>query len=84
MLYNEDQYSQFEILDISKHEKLSLVIFDGPEILKDFEPGGCYLYVGEVNNMKAHVAIAFPDGKIKWGYHEDNFRVIPEDDSFVW
>lgn len=83
-MYSKEQYLQFEILEISKHKALSQVIFDGVINLDEFKEGDVCLYLGEIPNMLAHVAVATRDGKVKWGYHEDNFRVIPEDDSFVW
>lgn len=43
-----------------------------------FHPGDVVLYLGEVANMNSHGVFVDRNGKIVWGYHIHNFRVIPE------
>lgn len=38
------------------------------------EKGDTVLFLGEIPNMKGHIAFVDRDGKIWWGYHPDIFR----------
>jgi len=38
------------------------------------------LFMGEVEQMPGHCAVATKDGRVLWGYHTENFVVISEDE----
>ena len=38
------------------------------------------LYLGEIENMKGHIAVVKRNGKVMWGYHPYNFRPATEDE----
>lgn len=46
-----------------------------------FKDGEDMLYMGEIHNMRGHVIVANRRGQIFWGYHGNNFRIIPEDET---
>ena len=39
------------------------------------------LFLGEVQQMPGHSVVATKDGRVVWGYHTDNFLVIPKDEA---
>jgi hypothetical protein len=39
------------------------------------------LFLGEVRQMPGHSVVATKDGRVVWGYHTENFVVIPEGES---
>ena len=48
---------------------------DGP-----FERGEDYLCLGEIKNMKDHFIFVDKAGKVLYGYHNDDFRILTEDE----
>lgn len=44
-----------------------------------FHPGDIVLYLGGVVHMGSHGVFSTRDGRVVWGYHTWDFRVIPED-----
>ena len=42
--------------------------------------GETVLYLGEVYGMKGHGIFVGKDGLVKFGYHLDSFKIIPEDE----
>jgi hypothetical protein len=38
------------------------------------------LFLGEVQHMGGHCVVATKDGRVVWGYHTENFVVIPKDE----
>jgi len=63
---------------------MRIMVVNLPEQHKDhpypFKDGECVLLLGEIENMPGHVAIATRDGKVHFGYHDDNFREPTEDE----
>lgn len=51
---------------------------DDHSIFSPFRPGEIVLYLGEVAGMKGHGVFVDHDGKVRYGYHNWNFKVIPE------
>lgn len=45
-----------------------------------FKNGDTVLALGEIDNMPDHFAVVTRDGKIHYGYHDENFRE-PTDDE---
>lgn len=45
-----------------------------------FKNGDRLLFMGEIENMRGHCIIVDQHGKTFWGYHTDNFRIIPKED----
>lgn len=45
-----------------------------------WQTGEIVLYLGEVYGMKNHGIFVGKDGLVKFGYHLDSFRIIPEED----
>ena len=41
--------------------------------------GARCVYLGDIAGMAGHVIFATEDGRTLWGYHDDNFSIIPED-----
>jgi len=39
-----------------------------------------YLCLGEIKNMPEHFIYVDTTGKVFWGYHNDFFRILTEDD----
>jgi hypothetical protein len=39
------------------------------------------LYLGEVKQMRGHCVVATKDGRVVWGYHTENFVMLPSDYS---
>jgi len=64
-------------------EKNFLVAFLAPEGYEKsykFKTGETVLFLGEIYGMKGHGIFATHDGKIQWGFHTDNFYIIPKDE----
>lgn len=40
-----------------------------------------FVYLGEVVNMPGHVIVAGRDGNIYFGYHDEDFEEVPEDET---
>ena len=45
-----------------------------------WKEGASLLLLGEIENMKGHVAVVDREGKVYWGYHDDSFRDATEDE----
>jgi len=41
---------------------------------RPWKAGESFLFLGEIPNMKGHIAIIDTNGKIHWGYHPTEFR----------
>lgn len=39
------------------------------------------LFLGEVRQMPGHSVVATKDGRVVWGYHTENFVVLPDDET---
>jgi hypothetical protein len=46
-----------------------------------FKNGDTVLMLGEIEQMPGHVAIALKDGRVLFGYHEENFRKLTEEEA---
>ena len=60
----------------------TIVTFIAPVGFEDaysFKNGERVLYLGEITNMPGHVAIVHKE-KVHWGYHSENFHIVPEDE----
>ena len=60
-----------------------LVALPAPEGYPDaypWKPGDTVLFLGEIEQMPGHIAVATKDGKVHFGYHDDNFRLPTEDE----
>lgn len=42
--------------------------------------GESLLYLGEITNMPGHLVVVDRKGKVRWGYHDDNFRHPTEEE----
>lgn len=51
---------------------------DEPAYTYPYAHGEHLLYMGEVSGMRGHVIVANKRGQVFWGYHADNFYVVPE------
>lgn len=45
-----------------------------------FKHGDHLLHLGEIKNMPGHLAVVNREGKVVWGFHDDNFRLPTEDE----
>jgi hypothetical protein len=50
------------------------------EDLASWKAGDCLLCLGEIKDMPGHVAVVDKKGKVMWGYHDDNFRQVTDED----
>jgi hypothetical protein len=41
--------------------------------------GEHYLFLGEINRMRGHCALVNVKGLVMWGYHTNNFRIVPRE-----
>jgi hypothetical protein len=48
--------------------------------LASWKAGECLLCLGEIKDMPGHIAVVDSRGKVMWGYHDDNFREITDND----
>lgn len=53
---------------------------DDHSIFSPFRPGETVLYLGEIVHMRGHGAFVDREGRVRYGYHLWNFRVIPEEE----
>lgn len=59
------------------------VAFDPPDGYEDkypWKPGESVLFIGEIFSMPGHGTFVGDDGLVRWGYHLENFRVIPAEE----
>lgn len=95
MIYYPDEPSKIESwVSLEEHVKNPvnfpvgiksgfLVVFVPPKGYEDkypWKPQEGVLFLGEIPGMKGHGIFASQHGKIDWGYHLDNFYVIPRDE----
>ena len=52
----------------------------GPGFYKQFLSNDSFVYLGELVNMKGHGIYAGRDGRVYWGFHPEDFEMVPEDD----
>jgi len=48
--------------------------------LASWTAGDCLFCLGEIEDMPGHVAVVDKNGKVIWGYHDDNFRELTDND----
>jgi hypothetical protein len=79
--YSKEEIKAFPVLDSTKNvpSLTRMVVCREQPKGSPFQLGDVVLYIGEVQNMSGHVAFAHK-GQILWGYHDDNFAVIPADE----
>jgi hypothetical protein len=39
------------------------------------------LFLGEVRQMPGHCVVATKDGRVVWGYHTENFVIVPKEEA---
>ena len=59
---------------------VAVIRFKDEEDYYPFERGERLLFMGEVENMSGHCVIVNSSGKTFWGYHSDNFHVVPKEE----
>lgn len=61
---------------------MRVMIFEGEHPTHEYsiKRGEAVLFLGEIENMPGHVAVVTRDGKVLWGYHEENFREPTEEE----
>ena len=47
-------------------------------LFRDLRPGDIVMYLGEVRGMRFHGVFVTNKGKVIWGQHTWNFRLIPD------
>jgi len=52
----------------------------GDDVFAIVKKGEAVLCLGEIQNMRGHIAFTTKEGKIHWGYHPDNFRRAKDDE----
>ena len=58
-------------------------IVDLPKGYKDrypFKDGDAVCFLGELENMPGHVVVVTKDGKVHWGFHDENFLEPTEEE----
>lgn len=75
---------------MSNFKKNSLIVFDPGFNDEEWDQKWKHAYpfnmhevvvfLGEINEMPGHCIVAKKDGKVKWGYHTENFRKIKENE----
>lgn len=77
-LFTKEEYEKFPELDEKTSHLTQCIVRIPQNGNPDFKEGDMVLYLGELSNMPGHVAIATDKGKVLFGYHFDNFCVMPE------
>jgi hypothetical protein len=75
--------SRFKTGVVGVGEVVRIKIVDLPEGYEDkypFQNGDSVLFLGEIENMPGHVAVVTKDGKVRFGFHEENFREPTEEE----
>ncbi len=63
----------------------TLVSFDFEQCPLEYHSGYPFvrdevlLFMGEVRQMPGHCVVATKDGRVIWGYHTENFLIVPDD-----
>ncbi len=52
-----------------------------PDMNPEIRLGETVLLLGEITNMPGHLAFTNLSGKIFFGYHPENFRILSEDET---
>lgn len=50
------------------------------EYYKEFLSNEAFVYLGEIPQMTGHIICAGRNGKIYFGFHDDDFKVLTEDE----
>ncbi len=74
--YTKAEYDEFPELDLMVHPPMTRCIWTVDYGIA--KPGEMVLFMGEIPNMPGHCVFADPKGKVHWGYHPDNVKVMPE------
>jgi hypothetical protein len=68
----------------SKTKPYTIVKFDFDKMPKEYHKGYPFkeftLYLGEIEHMPGHGVFVNKDGKVLWGYHLDEFYIVPEEE----
>ena len=48
---------------------------------KQFLSNEVFVYLGEIPQMSGHIICAGRDGKVYFGFHDDDFKRIPDDEA---
>ena len=51
-----------------------------PGFYKEFLDQPNFIYLGEIPNMPGHVVVAGNNGRIYYGFHDDDFEELTEDE----
>ena len=54
---------------------------EGYEEHYPFANGDTMLMLGEIEQMPGHVVVVNKEGKVFWGYHDDHFRKLTEEEA---
>jgi hypothetical protein len=54
---------------------------EGFESKYPFANGDTMLMLGDIEQMPGHVVVVNKDGRVFWGYHDDNFRKLTEEEA---
>jgi hypothetical protein len=80
MIYTKEQIDAMLVLDSSSTPINTPVVLNSHDLASvlPLMRGSRCIYLGEVAGMTGHVVIADTHGGVWWGYHDDNFSIIPE------
>ena len=51
-----------------------------PGFYKEFLAQETFVYLGEIPNMPGHVVVAAENGRVYFGFHDDDFEELTEDE----
>lgn len=46
-----------------------------------WKKGDHLVYLGEIPNMEGHCVVVNWEGRVLWGYHTNNFRMLKDDET---
>lgn len=77
-----------ELDDFLKRNPSARNVMVTPHLPKEWDEKNQYpwkngdpvLFLGEVNGMRGHGVFVGRDGLVKFGYHTDSFKVVPEEE----
>ncbi len=87
MLWDYETASRFKDLDDEPNVRNRIVT---PHLPPEWEAKNAYpwkngesvLYLGEVVGMRGHGIFVGKDGLVKYGYHLDSFKIVPDDQLY--
>lgn len=81
-MWKPEEYETWEALDPAKTKPYTkCVVVTDWKISDPLSKGDCVLFLSEIVDMPGHVAVVNREGKVLWGYHDDNFKVVPADEG---